>query len=186
MSVFHKIYVEREQVETTVLEQAFSVAYFLMKEFIALRKFIKFVTFMQKVIGITDLQHFQHRSQGSIRDIFLTVGETVKDGILVQARGARSFGLMIDEVTDIAVTSQLVTFVQFWDKATGSVRTAFLSAQNVLEEFESCNAEAISQLVLSQLHECGLDTSKFMGLATDGASVMVGKQKGVAAKLRKN
>ena len=184
-SIFHKVHVEKEEVKTSVLEKAFSLAFFLMKEYIAMRKFIGFVNLMQTYIGVVDFKHFNHRAPDSVKQIFLTVGNSVKEDILVQVREAQSYGLLIDEVTDISVTSQLVTFVQFWNKTTGTVQTAFLSAQNVLEEFESCNADAISQLVVGQLQECGLDTAKFMGLATDGASVMVGKQNGVAAKLRK-
>jgi len=34
------------------------------------------------------------------------------------------------------------------------------------------------------LKECGLDISNMNGLSTDGASVMIGKHSGVAAKLR--
>lgn len=150
VSMFHKIYTEKLEVETSVFEQAFSTAYLLMKEFIAIRKFVIFIGFMQHVIGVSNFQHFQHRSRGSVREIFLTVGQTVREDLLKQARRARSFGLMIDEVTDIAVCSQLVTFIQYWDRGSGSVETAFLSAQNVLEDFESCNADAITQLVIRQ------------------------------------
>ena len=52
----------------------------------------------------------------------------------------------------------------------------------MLQELESC-AEGILQLVIKQLQNCELDVKRFMGLATDGASVMVGKHNRVAAKL---
>ena len=89
----------------------------------------------------------------------------------------------MDEVTDITVSSQLISFIQFWDQENSSV-TTFLSSQNVLEDFASCNSEAITELVKKDLAACNLDISRLMGLSTDGASVMVGKNNGVAAKLR--
>jgi len=90
----------------------------------------------------------------------------------------------MDEVTDITVSSLLISFIQFWDQENSSVTTMFLSSQNVLEDFASCNSEAITELVKKDLAACNLDISRLMGLSTDGASVMVGKNNGVAAKLR--
>ena len=184
MSVFHQNYVEKNEVQTTVLQNVFATAFFLMKEFIANRKRISLISFMEKVLGISQLKHFSHRSQGSVREIYLTLGDTVKQTLLKKARKAKSFGLLMDEVTDITVSSQLISFIQFWDQENSSVTTMFLSSQNVLEDFASCNSEAITELVKKDLAACNLDISRLMGLSTDGASVMVGKNNGVAAKLR--
>ena len=128
---------------------------------------------MEKVLGISPLKHFSHRSQGSVREIYLTPGDTVKQTLLKKARKAKSFGLLMDEVTDITVSSQLISFIQFWDQENSSVTTMFLSSQNVLEDFASCNSEAITELVKKDLAACNLDISRLMGLSTDGASIMV-------------
>ena len=155
-----------------------------MKEFIANRKLIPLISFMEKVLGISQLKHFSHRSQGSVREIYLSLGDAVKQTLLKKVRKAKSFGLLMDEVTDITVSSQLISFIQFWDQENSSVTTMFLSSQNALEDFASCNSEAITELVKKNLVACNLDINKRMGLSTDGASVMVGKNNGVAAKLR--
>ena len=102
----------------------------------------------------------------------MTLGDTVKQTLLKKARKAKSFGLLMDEVTDITVSSQLISFIQFWDQENSSV-TTFLSSQNVLEDFASCNSEAITELVKKDLAACNLDISRLMGLSTDGASIMV-------------
>ena len=47
----------------------------------------------------------------------------------------RYFSLLSDEVSDIAVTEQLVTFVQYVSDA--QVQTKFLSVQNLLEHHSS-------------------------------------------------
>lgn len=94
--------------------------------------------------------------------------------------------MLMDEVTDDSVSSQLISFIQFWDDESSFTTTMFLSSQNVLEDFSSCNFKAITQLVKKELSACGMDISKLMGLSTDGARVMVRKTNGVAAKLRQS
>ena len=98
---------------------------------------------------------------------------------------AAAFGVLTDEVADISVTENLVTFIQFYDFGTKQVATHFLSCQNVLSEFEHANAEAIATLLLKELEENdGLNLERLTGFTSDGASVMVGKKSGVAARLK--
>ena len=183
-SVFHQNFVEKKEVQITVLQNVFATAFFLMKEFIANQKLLPLISFMEKVLGISQLKHFSHRSQGSVREIYLTLGDTVKRTLLKKARKAKGFGLLMDKVTDMTASSQLISFIQFWDQENSSITTMFLSSQNVLKDFASCNSEAITELVKKDSAACNLDISRLMGLSTDGASVMVGKNNGVAAKLR--
>jgi len=93
MSVFHQNYVEKNEVQTTVLQNVFATAFFLMKEFIANRKLIPLISFMEKVLGISQLKHFSHRFQGSVTEIYLSLGDAVKQTLLKKARKATSFGL---------------------------------------------------------------------------------------------
>ena len=60
----------------------------------------------------------------------------------------------------------------------------FLSSQNALEDFASCNSKAITELMVKKDLACNLDISRLMGLSTDAASVVAGKNNGVDAKLR--
>lgn len=184
VSLFHKQHLESQRLSTTVLEKAFSTAYFLMKHFIPNRNFVPLIDFMEKTIGQADLQHFQHRSQGSTRDIFLILGETVKELLLERVRMAEAYGLMTDEVTDISVKTQLITFIQFFDEDPGCVKTAFLSIQDVLQSHQGATAEAICQTLVDELKMSGLKTEKLMGFASDGAATMVGVRNGVASKLK--
>lgn len=137
---------------------------------------------MTNVIGVAEIMFFQHRSEWSQIEIFLTLGKVMKERIL-KVRAASCFGLMTDEMTDVSVTSQLITFVQYFDTQSGTVETKFLSAQDVLKEHESANAQAIYDLLKEELQSSQLDIKDMMGLATDGAAVMVGKREGVASKL---
>ena len=93
-------------------------------------------------------------------------------------------GLLIDEVMDIAQREQLVSFIRYVDQDTYEVKTDFLAVNDILESSTFANAETIKSVV-KQLSDCDLDINKLSGLSTDGASVMVGKENGVAAKLKR-
>ena len=82
MSVFRKKVVERKEIATDILEKAFSVAYFLAKEHIANRKFLTLIKFAKDSLDLNQLKYFNHRSEGSTREIFLILGETIKEEIV--------------------------------------------------------------------------------------------------------
>ena len=184
VSYFHKEFVEKQEVGEDVLKKAFSTAYFLMKEIVPNRKCIPLIKFMTDIIGVKELRHFEYRSQVSLREIFLTIGKTMKEIILTKAQKATYFGIMTDEMTDVSVMSQLVTFIQYFDENTGTIETIFVSVQNVLSQHESANSEALYQLIVKELNDDDLEMSKLIGFVSDGAAVVVGCRGGVATKLR--
>ena len=104
------------------------------------------IKFAKYSLGVY-LKYFNHKSEGSIREIFLVLVETMKEEIVSSAQKVQSYGLMVDEVTDISVQSQMLTFIQFVSPVTSCIETAFLSVQNVLEEFASANADALISLI---------------------------------------
>ena len=57
---------------------------------------------MEKVLGISQLKHFSHHSPASVSELYLTLGDTVKQNLLRRARNAKSFGMLMEEVTDIS------------------------------------------------------------------------------------
>ena len=59
------------------------------------------------------MKHFNHRGMGSIREMMITIGDVIQEDLVLQElRDAKTFGLMIDDVTDITHTEQCVCFVQ--------------------------------------------------------------------------
>jgi len=183
MSTIHKDYEEKVEKEISVLKRVFSACYFVMKEHLPNTKFRPLLEMIEKQIGVSELKHFTHRSKGSIHDILICMGKAVKQMLLEDKRSANCYGLLIDEATDIATLSQLLCFIQYVNPS-GCPEVKFLAIRNLLEEFDSCNAEAIVETVLKVLEENDLDVSELSGLATDGANVMLGKDNGVAVKLK--
>ncbi|WAR01825.1 ZN862-like protein, partial [Mya arenaria] len=72
------------------------------------------------------------------QEMFLVLGEAVENVRLEKLKKAIHFGILVDEVTNIS----MVTFVQFYDRVDKDVKTVFLSIDNLLEEFDSANAQA--------------------------------------------
>ena len=103
------------------------LAYFLAKTHIANRKFRNLIKFAEDSLAVNHLKYFNHRSEGPIWEIFLVLGETIKEEIVRSAQKVQSYGLMVDEVTDISVQSQMLTFIQFVSPVTSCMEIALLS-----------------------------------------------------------
>ena len=94
------------------------------------------------------MKHFLHRSQGALREIFLTLGKTVQDTFLSKLKQAAHFGLLVDDLTDISVTEQMISFAQFYNKSRRAVETGFLSVNKLLEDSPSADASTITNCII--------------------------------------
>ena len=72
-------------------------------------------------------------------------------------------------MSDVAVTEELVSFVQYVSDA--QVHTKFLSVQNLLEHHSSANADAIVDMITQELDKDDLEWASLAGLASDGAKM---------------
>ena len=68
---------------------------------------------------------------------------------------------------------QMIFFIQYYCRKEEKEKTKFLSVESVLEQGESCSANAamLFQVFCSKLKELGLDVTKVNGMASDGASL---------------
>ena len=182
ISQFEKEYQERKTAKNDVLFKAFYACYFLAKQEIANRKLSSLIEFLE-IVGVSEMRFFQHRSAGSIREIFLTVGKAIENSVVSKVRSAESFGILVDDVMDISVAEQMITFISYVS-ADAKPAVDFLCTKDILEKFTSPNSEAIFRTITDSLTQFNLEISKCMSIVTDGAAVMVGKNNGVAAKLK--
>ena len=114
VSVFHQEYRYVNQVNSRdkVLSKVFRACNFLAKHEISNRKLIPFLEFLEQV-GLNDIQYmyFRHCSEYSVREVFLTIGMTIKEIILENVREAGIYGLLADDATDVVVVEQMVAIV---------------------------------------------------------------------------
>lgn len=128
-SPFHKEVQEREMVKNTVLLKVFTTLYWIAKEEIANTKATSLITLLER-LGLQEIKHFQHRSQGSIHEVFLFLGKAIKDKVIKAAASSEVFGSLADEVTDISVLQQFVNFVKYIN-ASGMPQTDFLHTKHM-------------------------------------------------------
>jgi hypothetical protein len=99
--------------------------------------------------------------------------------LLVKLQRASAFSVSIDESTDVATKEMLVVYISYVDEL-GELHVEFLALPRML----GTDAESIYKtLTLKKLLGDLNLYSKVVALGSDGASVMTGKDNGVAARL---
>ncbi|CAC5381651.1 unnamed protein product [Mytilus coruscus] len=180
VSVFHKEHEERLRVGEEIQIKAFMAAYWIMKEEIPSSKLVSLLSLTQQ-LGVHDLKYFNHKGQGSLQEIFLLIVDTLYRNIIADANSSMAYSLLVDEVTDISVQCQMVTFLQYTDSSAKPV-VKFLSVSNVLENSITANSETLHKVLKEAIKD--LDDKLLSGIVTDGASTMTGKKNGLTARLK--
>lgn len=85
---------------------------------------------------------------------------------------------MVDESTDLSVEKHLSVCVRYVND--GQVITKFLINTSIPDG----KAHTITECITASLDKLGLDKTKIVSVATDGASVMTGRKTGVGVQLK--
>ncbi|CAI7782399.1 unnamed protein product [Closterium sp. NIES-53] len=89
-------------------------------------------------------------------------------------------GLQCDESTDRTRGKHMIVYLTFiMDRR---VVTEFLTLLTV----EKCDAASLFEVLMNHLRSAAVDVSKLVGISTDGASVMTGKDNGLVARIREH
>ena len=182
---FQKQIDRREQVKDEQYYNVFLSMYWIAKEELPNCKFVRLIELL-RLLKLPNIQYFNHNSAGSAREMFLILGEIVREQVLRKVGKTIFFSILCDEACDVSNKEQLISFVQYVDYDSGKADVKFLVVDNVLKEFQSANADAILGILTKQIEEAGLDKKRLAGPATDGSSVMTGKRNGLAVRLRKD
>lgn len=135
-------------------------------------------------MGVTEIQEFKNTSERSQREMHLLLGKLVKEKLIQRVKDAKWFSILVDEVTDCAILEQLLIYIGYVDEE-GKTHFHFPEVKDVLETSESVDSETITRIITEELKACGLNLALVCGFSSDGASVMTGKNSGVAARLQK-
>ena len=115
----------REEVEISLIQKAFQVIYWMMKEEIANVKFEGLLQLTER-LGVCDMRLFGHRSHPSVQEMVLEIGKAALESVVPQTGNV--YGVLIDEAQDITVVEQLITFVKYVN-GNGEAKTVFLGAK---------------------------------------------------------
>ncbi|CAH3180072.1 unnamed protein product [Porites evermanni] len=124
--------------------------------------------------------------RGSLREIFLTIGNTVQAQICEKLQEQTVYGLLVDNVADISNEEQMLPLVQYFDMELGRLECKFLFTANVLEKASSTEAATLHGIITDHLNILKIPLKNLRALATDGASVITGKTRSLAAQLKKD
>lgn len=94
--------------------------------------------------------------------------------------GERKFSLLIDESNNISTIKVLGLVIRYYSDAKQRVIVTFLD----FIELKECNAEGICDSLKAALRKHGLNLERLLAFGTDNATVMVGINNGVHAKLK--
>ena len=157
-------------------------AYWLAHEEIANVK-LKSLLNLEEQLGLQEMSHWKNTSERCQREQRLLLRQLLKKTTLARIQEAKWFSILVDEVTDCAVTEQLLIYIGYVDE-TGEPHFDFLEVKDCLATSDSANAETITRLIIEELKESGLRVEHACGFGSDGASVMTGAQNGVGARLQ--
>ena len=86
-----------------------------MKENAPNKRFLSLISMMEHS-GLESMKYFDHKSHGSLQEIFLLIGDTLHQQIIDEVNSSPVFSILVDEATDISVKCQMVIFIQYLDK----------------------------------------------------------------------
>ncbi|CAI7845148.1 unnamed protein product, partial [Closterium sp. NIES-53] len=89
-------------------------------------------------------------------------------------------GIHCDESTDRTRGKHMIVYLTFLKNR--QIACEFFTLLTV----ERCDAGSLFEVLLNHLRSAAVDVSKIVGISTDGASVMTGKENGLVARLREH
>ena len=118
-----------------------------------------------------------YTSHCSHLDLLAAINATIEEEVDHKLQASPFIGLVIDESTDVAVYKKLVIYI-----------LVVINGQPYIHYFRDVDipngrAETIVRALEQFCEVKGLDTAKVTSLASDGASVMVGRKSGVGTRL---
>ena len=125
---------------------------------------------------LTSTLYQDHHSYTEFREI---ISHLLDETLLEKLRLSPALGIMIDESTDLSLEKHLIVYVNYLEN--GKLRTSYLT----LLKLVSADSNAVYSSLVGYLRACKIDMSKLFGFSSDSAAVMMGKENGVAAKLKR-
>jgi hypothetical protein len=115
----------------------------------------------------------------TVKNIQCSLAHVVETELNAAVQQSEYFGLILDESTDITVKKKLAVCVRY--VASGKMVTKFLSNIGIKDGKAESIVLSVQKLCAAREFVMG----KLVGIGSDGASVMTGKESGVCVRLRR-
>ena len=123
-------------------------------------------------------QNARYTSPQIVGEFLEAINSVVEEDVLVDMKQSNSYSIMADESTDVSVLKQLVLYGRAVVK--GELKTRFLK----IVDLSDGKAPTILAAITTYLQTADLSIDDLSSFGSDGASVMTGRHRGVAALLR--
>jgi len=193
-SVLRKNFVKASQTAIAAKSDAVITAmrsvYWLAKESIATAKYPSLMEFL-RLQGCESLSNLDigknatYSSRATADEFQEIIASIVEKDLIEKIKASKFVSILMDESTDISVTKKMVVYIRFMNSVESQSwlpETHFLG--NISIEDPKSTADILFKFLTDFLVSKGIPLSKVLGFGSDGASVMVGKQNGVATKVK--
>uniref|UniRef100_A0A8C2E398 HAT C-terminal dimerisation domain-containing protein n=1 Tax=Cyprinus carpio TaxID=7962 RepID=A0A8C2E398_CYPCA len=117
-------------------------------------------------------------SDGTVSRRITDMAQDIKCQLIDRVKKSGRYSLQLDESTDVSSTAQLLVFVRYIFEGKLNEEMLFCTQ---LEG--SCTGEDIFNKLDSKLKDAGLSWGECLSVCTDGARAMLGKKKGLKARV---
>ncbi|XP_053392615.1 zinc finger protein 862-like [Mercenaria mercenaria] len=153
----------------------FRTVYSLMKNEIPINQLDAMLE-LQRLNGVE--MPYKNLSWTTVTEIQDIIADNYKKDLITEINTSNFYALLLDESTDITVSKRLSICVRY--VRNGQAVTSFLASTEIPDGCAYTIVESVHKVITS----LGLDLTKCVSLATDGASVMTGKKTGVGVQLK--
>ncbi|XP_011409071.1 PREDICTED: zinc finger protein 862-like, partial [Amphimedon queenslandica] len=125
-------------------------------------------------------------SEQTMKEMMEAIGSAIEEFLLKNICASPFYSIILDESTDLSTVKQLGLVVQYLDMETATAETKYLKLID-LSPAVHATADVIVKAVTAYLEEKASPApglQKLIGAASDGASVMVGRDNGVIVQLK--
>lgn len=119
-----------------------------------------------------------YNNQRGLEDMENALADAAKQEVDELTEKTACLGLMVDESVDISVHKTLIIYLKLL--VNGKPKIVF--GDNI--SVKDGKSETILKAIVKFMDDRGIEFTKLVGFASDGANVMTGKKKGVAARLK--
>ena len=135
---------------------------------------------MSLVLAVNDYGTYENAVSG--REFLLAIASVLEDKLIEEVNTSSFFSIMVDESTDRALESHLITYVTYLEgDGIGQPKIQFLNLQGL----PNGTTISIFKAWKKTSNKYDLVQSHLVGLATNGVAYMVGVHEGFATKLKR-
>ena len=153
------------------------LCYFIAKENLSFCKYNSLIE-LTEILGVNyGISKYQNRF--ALSSFLKAISDSIFIRLLEKIRNSSTFGIMVDETTDISTKQQLIIYCTYWNQI--EQRPCYSYFKTI--EIKDKTSTSLLNSLRSILSINNLSVMDMMGFASDGAKNMTGIENGLAKKL---